>query len=642
MQELLPGDETDRLAALRSYNILDTPAEEAFDDLAALAACVCQTPIALVSLVATARQWFKAKIGLSVCETPRELAFCAHAIRQPTDLFVVPDATADPRFATNPLVTHDPKIRFYAGAPLVTPDGYALGTLCVIDFVPRVLTPEQESALRILARQVMAQLELRCKTRDLELLVTEQKRKEEELRASEERLRLAMDAAQLGYWELDAQTNCNTIGGHYEKIFGLCPGTFGGTFADFLSLVHPADRDRIQHEAQRNHKSATPLNIEYRTIQADGSIGWAVSYGYTHHDPHTGATIIRGVIRDISERKHAEQALRDSEERYASVFRHAQDGIFVVSVRADGSFVYESFNPALEAVLGLSSAAMSGKSPEECFPAAVATYVGERYRTCVAMGQPIAYDEEAQLPVGTRSAHTLLVPIRDTNGRIFRLVGISRDFTERRRVEEQLRVALKEKEILLKEIHHRVKNNLQVISSLLSLQSSALKEPQLLHVFRESQQRVRAMALIHEKLYQSHDFAKVDFAEYVRSLVSHLFRVYAAPGGVALQTRVEDVFLRVDTALPCGLILNELVSNALKYAFPGGRAGTLQIELHADLRGQVQLQVKDDGIGFPPGLDFRETDSLGLQLVNTLIEQLHGTIELQSGAGSTFLLTFPL
>jgi two-component system, cell cycle sensor histidine kinase and response regulator CckA len=166
MNASLPLTEKKRLKVLWQYEILDTVPEEVFDDLTELAARICEAPVALITLVDEDRQWFKSKVGISVSETSRDISFCSHAIKQ-EGLFIIPDATLDVRFARNPLVVSDPKIRFYAGAPLITPDGYALGTLCIIDKVPRELRPEQRQALRVLARHVMTQLELRRHAREL-------------------------------------------------------------------------------------------------------------------------------------------------------------------------------------------------------------------------------------------------------------------------------------------------------------------------------------------------------------------------------------------------------------------------------------------------------------------------------------------
>jgi anti-sigma regulatory factor (Ser/Thr protein kinase) len=191
----MPGDETARLAALARYRILDTAPEQAFDDLTLLASQICGTPIALITLLDADRQWFKSRVGVSLTETSRTIAFCAYAIQEP-GLFTIPDALGDTRFRSNPLVAGEPRIRFYAGAPLVTPDGHALGTLCVLDLVPRTLTPEQVDALQALKRQAEAQLELRANVLQLTDALAAKDRAEEERTRLIERLEVQLSGVQ--------------------------------------------------------------------------------------------------------------------------------------------------------------------------------------------------------------------------------------------------------------------------------------------------------------------------------------------------------------------------------------------------------------------------------------------------------------
>jgi PAS domain S-box-containing protein len=220
-------------------------------------------------------------------------------------------------------------------------------------------------------------------------------------------------------------------------------------------------------------------------------------------------------------------------------------------------------------------------------------------------------------------------------------VANARLFLERKRAEEQLKASLKEKEILLREIHHRVKNNLQIISSLLRLQSRNIGDDAISRYFKESQDRVRTMAIIHERLYQSSDLARVDFAEYIKDLTVNLYRSYGVSREtIGLRIHVNNLFLDIDMANPCGLIINELVSNSLKYAFPGGERGEIFIDLRSD-HDQIILTVGDNGGAFPKELDFRRTQSLGLQLVISLVEQLEGTIELHSDGKTEFRIAFP-
>jgi two-component sensor histidine kinase/AmiR/NasT family two-component response regulator len=218
---------------------------------------------------------------------------------------------------------------------------------------------------------------------------------------------------------------------------------------------------------------------------------------------------------------------------------------------------------------------------------------------------------------------------------------LTREMGERRKGEEKIRASLAEKEVLLKEVHHRVKNNLQIITTLLDLQFDKIDDKQALAALMVSQDRIKSIALVHEKLYQTKDLARIDFAGYIENLTSQLFSSYVAdPERVTLKIDAGDVALGIDEAIPCGLIINELVSNSLKHAFPEGRKGNVAIRFQADEQGVVTLMVADDGIGLPPGMNFRDTGSMGLQLVNMLTKQIHGEISLLTEGGVAFTIRF--
>jgi len=219
------------------------------------------------------------------------------------------------------------------------------------------------------------------------------------------------------------------------------------------------------------------------------------------------------------------------------------------------------------------------------------------------------------------------------------IFSIARDITKLKTAEYQLKSSLEEKEVLLREIHHRVKNNMQIISSLLNLQSRYLNDKEAVNILKESQNRVKSMSIVHEELYRSVDLSKIDFAEYIRRLLSGLFSSYGVNSEfIKSNIDVENIFLDIDTAVPCGLIINELVSNSLKYAFLYEK-GEISVRFYLKDKKNA-LIVKDNGIGFPKDVDFKNTNTLGLQLVNTLVEQLCGEIELYGGKGTVFKIIF--
>jgi len=258
-----------------------------------------------------------------------------------------------------------------------------------------------------------------------------------------------------------------------------------------------------------------------------------------------------------------------------------------------------------------------------------------------ARGESSRYDVPVRTAGDTRTwIDFQIAPLRDETGRITHLIPSAMVITERKQAEQAIKTSLAEKEVLLKEIHHRVKNNMQVISSLLALQANHLQDERMRVILDELTYRVRSMALVHEKLYQSADLAKVEFHEYARSLLDYLWRAHrTSVSEIHLALNLEQVSLPVNVAVPCGLILNELVVNALKHAFKGRAGGEVVVSLHA-AEGGMRFSVRDNGEGLPAGFDWRQTNSLGLRLVSMLAGQLHADVEVSSNGGTEFTITF--
>ncbi len=303
------------------------------------------------------------------------------------------------------------------------------------------------------------------------------------------------------------------------------------------------------------------------------------------------------------------------------------------------------FNQGAEKIFGYSAAEVTGRRLDVLLPSSLAA-VHQRHIAEFAASPIVARRMGERREIRARRKNATEFPAEASiskvnfNGATMFTV-ILRDVTERMVNEERIKASLREKEALLKEIHHRVKNNLQVVSSLLGLQSRAVVDPETRKMFQESQNRIHSMALLHESLYQSHSLSEINFPEYIRQLAAHLFNSYGvAPDRIHLRTDLESLSLHLDAAVPCGLIINELVSNSLKYAFPDGRTGEVRIELRGHSDGTTRLLVADDGIGLTADIDWENTRSLGLRLVRTLAQQLGAKIEVNSRAGTEVRLAF--
>jgi PAS domain S-box-containing protein len=338
---------------------------------------------------------------------------------------------------------------------------------------------------------------------------------------------------------------------------------------------------------------------------------------------------------EIDVRTRTEDALRDSIARIRLIADNLPALIAYVDADQYYRFVNKRFEEwyATNDMVGKDLRTVAGEAGYESIQAQVHAALA---------GVETVFEYSRRYPDGQlRHVQISYIPHFAPDRQVLGFFTLVQDLTAFKTAEEQVKASLEEKVVLLKEIHHRVKNNLQVISSLLYLQAEKVRDQQLREILQDSQNRVKSMALIHEKLYQAKDLARVDLGEYIRNLVSYLLRAHSTQkADVRLHIHAEDIFLGIDTAMPCGLIINELVSNALKHAFPNGKPGEVHIDLNTEQNSLFCLKVWDNGIGFPAEIDFQNTSSLGLQLVNTLVQQLDGAIELHRNGRTQFTIHF--
>jgi len=379
-----------------------------------------------------------------------------------------------------------------------------------------------------------------------------------------------------------------------------------------------------------------PLKTKNKTIGVMAVQSYTEGLRYTDEDKEI-LTFISEQVAMAIENKQAETALRESEEKFRSLAENSPNMIFINS---KGRIVY--VNPECEKVLGYTREEFY--SPDFDFYTLIAPESINTVRSNLKKhmnGKEVPPYEYTLITKHGKKIDAIHTTKLIYFGGEKSILGIITDITTHKKSEEKIRASIKEKDVLLQEIHHRVKNNMQIISSLLNLQLRSIKDEKVAEIFRESRDRIRSMALIHEKLYQSKNLARINFAEYIKSLVVHLFNTYKInPKTIRIKTELEDVFLDVNSAIPCSLIINELVTNVLKHAFPKGRRGEIRIKLQSNKKRKTSLIVSDNGIGYGNEIDFRSPKSLGLQLVNDLVKQINGSITLERKKGTTYKITF--
>jgi len=345
------------------------------------------------------------------------------------------------------------------------------------------------------------------------------------------------------------------------------------------------------------------------------------------------------IQRDITEHKRIVEMVKESEERFHSITQSANDAI--ITANSKGNIIF--WNNSARNLFGYRDEEVMGKHLTFLMP--------ERYRDThlkgmeqlLATGMPNVIGKRVELLGLRKDGSEVIIELSlstwKTGDKLF-YSGILRDITERKLADETIRKSLEEKEVLIREIHHRVKNNMQIVSSLLRLQSQNIEDKKYKDMFIESQNRVYSMALIHEKLYQSESLAQINFKDYIDGIVTNIIEYHRIKSNIRIDSNIENISMKIDYAVPVGLIINELLTNSFKYAFPDGRQGKIQISLKSD-NNNIQLSISDDGIGIPKELDIRNTKSLGLYLVTALAEgQLHGKIILNRERGTEFQISF--
>jgi two-component system cell cycle sensor histidine kinase/response regulator CckA len=659
MKASLPPDEAQRLKTLRGYDVLDTPPEQLFDDLTLLAAHICQTTMASVSLVDESRQWFKSRIGVTAAETSRDIAFCAHTILHKGEVFEVRDAEADPRFLDSPLVTADPHIRFYAGAPLIAPDGQTVGALCVMDRQPRALTTEQLVALSALSRQVVSQLELRRQAgalakkgaelqraetllrqqfdqlsatkneADLLLALAQKSRRallsviEDEklagksLRESEERFRQLAENINEVFWMTNpAMTEILYVSPAYEKIWGRSCESLYASPRQWLEVIHPEDQERIVQAAEGILKSGV-YEAEYRIFLPDKTMRWIHDRGFIVRNAAGEVYRIVGTAEDITQRKGTE-----GEVRWKTAFLEAQvdsslDGILVVDDQ--GKIILK--NQRLSQLFKISDNIVHGDKDEVLRQQVINQIKSPKQfaeRVDYLYGHPDEIGRDEIELVSGAVLDRYSAPVRDKAGEYYGRIWTFRDITEQRKLEAQFRQSQKMEGIgqLAGGVAHDFNNMLAVIqmhsdllksAGVLSADQSEFADEIGATVQRAAALTRQLLLFSRREVFQPRD---LDLTESITNTTKMLRRTLGETVQMQLKLASQPMFTHADAGMIDQVLLN-LAVNA-RDAMPNG--GQLVIETsgvefddfaaakstQARPGSFVCLSVSDSGCGIPP------------------------------------------
>ena len=524
-----------RLSTLREYAVMDTPPEQAMDDLTALAATICGVPIALISLIDEKRQWFKSRVGLELTETPLDVSFCVYALQQ-TDLLIVPDATKDPRFSGNPLVTGEVGVRFYAGAPLISPEGVVLGTLCVIDRVPRTLTASQEEALRVLSRQVMAHLNLARQAR--------------ELAASESRTQLVVETSRVGLWSLDLFTNEIFHSNECKRQLGFGPDDLSGGFDQWVGRLHPEDREAtLAAFSDYIEGRSANYDLEFRMRHKDGSWRWILSSGSLLRDTAGKPFRMTGCHIDITDHKLAAIA----SQRLAAIVESSDDAI----IGKDLNHIVTSWNKGAEKVFGYPAREMVGTSIMRLIPVEQQEHESQLLAKTMRGELIEHFETKRQTRDGKLIDVSIMTsPIKDAAGEIIGISKVMRDITE----ERQTARALLASELRYRRLFESALDGILILDAETGMVDDV--NPYLVNLLGYSHDQFMGKALwdlgffndivenenkfaeLREKEYVRYENMPLETADGRRIDVEFISNVYLVNGIKVIQCNIRDVSAR--------------------------------------------------------------------------------------------------
>jgi PAS domain S-box-containing protein len=513
----------------------------------------------------------------------------------------------------------------------------------------------------------------------LQLEINEHRKTENSLIESEKKLRTVLESVKEGITFSDDEGHFYIFNPEMQRLTGYSQKEANAS-KDFSKLLYPDPREwgRALEGLTDLISKGSSREVESRIVRKDRQIIYVLISSTIIY--YSGRRMFLSVYRDITERRKAQEALRkahdeleqrveertqelakmneeletevitrrqaqnrlqESESRYRLLAENVTDVVLLT----DLEFHWLYISPSVVNLLGYSVQEAMQKSVQELLTVDSYDLFQNNFKKNMGLKKELMRAQTLELECRRCDGTSIWLEVSmnviyNAEAQPFRFIGVARDISERVKVMKEIVDSLREKKILLQEVHHRVKNNLQIISSLLNLQSMRIKDKQALEIFQESNRSIKSMAIIHEKLYKSFNLSKIDFREYVCSLAEELFNSYNVNTSlITIAINIDNIFLDINTAIPCGLMINELISNTLKYAFPGGRSGEITISL-AEQSGRYVFVFSDNGVGLPGNIMFPHPESLGLQLISSLANQLDGTLELDRSSGTRFTITF--